>query len=145
MIFSFSDNNNTPQEQTTPPFPFSMSSDGNNDVTIPSVFVSGNCGNNLRSLLATEKVQVLLTSPALHPSGQGRGAARMCESKGSHVKLPAVKNNEEHTRERTCSNSMCLKQDDVTHNDMTTKESRSEGSMYDSGNDPRQDSGTHQP
>ena len=114
-----------------------MSSDGNNDVTIPSVFISGGGGNNLKNLLATEKVQVLLTSPSLHPNGQ-EGMAGMCESKGTQVKLPAVKNNQEHTKERTCSDSMCTRQvdSDVTN----SKESESkEPVMYDRGDDPRQD------
>lgn len=115
-----------------------MSSDGNNDVTIPSVFISGRGGISLKSLLATEKIEVLLTSPSLHP---GQGVAETCESKGTHVKLPAVKNSQEHTKERTCSDSMCLKQAD---SDITSKESRSEESaMYDSGDNPRQNS--HQP
>lgn len=72
----------TSEGQTSPPFPFFMSSDGNDDVTIPSVFIMGKDGRGLRNLLKAETVYVLLTSPSLHPEQTDKGEG-MCTSEGS--------------------------------------------------------------
>ena len=87
------DNRDTQGDKASPPFPFAMSSDGNNDVSIPSVFIAGSSGEYLRTLMGEGKVQVLLTSPSLHPERkkeQGQPPhGETCQSFSAQERLPS--------------------------------------------------------